>query len=87
MKSRGICVQSLTSALGFSAPQAIYKWLRGEGLPSVDNLFALSKLMDVPIDDILIQEGLNDSAYCLAPFNNQPNKQAVNYYYLHIQAA
>jgi hypothetical protein len=39
---------------GFEQPQAIYKWQWGECLPSVDNLFALSMLFELSIDQILI---------------------------------
>ena len=53
-ESRGLTVRDLQQFFGFDAPQAIYKWQRGQTLPSVDNLFALSALFQVPIDDILI---------------------------------
>ena len=53
-ESRGFTVRDLQQFFGFDAPQAIYKWQRGQTLPSVDNLFALSALFQVPIDDILI---------------------------------
>lgn len=52
--SRGLTVRDLQHFFGFDAPQAIYKWQRGQTLPSVDNLFALSALLGVPIDDILV---------------------------------
>ena len=35
-------------------PQAIYKWQRGQSLPSVDNLYALSALLQVPMNEIII---------------------------------
>ena len=53
-ESRGFTVRDLQQFFGFDAPQAIYKWQRGQTLPSVDNLFALSALFQVPIEDILI---------------------------------
>ena len=52
--SRGLTVRDLQHFFGFDAPQAIYKCQRGQTLPSVDNLFALSALLGVPIDDILV---------------------------------
>ena len=52
--ARGLTVRDLQQFFGFDAPQAIYKWQRGQTLPSVDNLFALSALLKVPIDDILV---------------------------------
>lgn len=38
----------------FEEPQAIYKWQRGQSLPSVDNLYALSALLQVPMNEIII---------------------------------
>lgn len=50
---RGISVKDLQLMLGFSTPQAIYKWQQGQSLPTVDNLVALSAIFSVPIDAIL----------------------------------
>jgi len=53
-KQRGISVKQLQGMMGFATPQAIYKWQHGESLPTVDNLVALSVILAVPIDAILI---------------------------------
>lgn len=53
-KAKGLTVADLQEYFGFEAPQAIYKWQAGKTLPSTDNLFALSYLLEVPIDEILI---------------------------------
>ena len=53
-ESRGFSVRDLQQFFGFDAPQAIYKWQRGQTLPSVDNLFALAALFRVSIDEILV---------------------------------
>ena len=39
---------------GFEEPRAIYKWQKGESLPTVDNLYALGVLFEVPMDQILV---------------------------------
>ena len=54
-KERGLTVRDLQSYFGFEEPQAIYKWQRGQSLPTVDNLYALGALLDVPMEDILVQ--------------------------------
>ena len=51
---RGMTVKDLQSYFGFEEPRAIYKWQKGESLPSVDNLYALGKLFNVSMDQILI---------------------------------
>ena len=53
-KARGLSVRDLQDYFGFEAPQAIYKWQKGQSLPSTDNLYALSILLEVSIEDILI---------------------------------
>jgi transcriptional regulator with XRE-family HTH domain len=52
--ANGLSVRDLQDYFGFEQPQAIYKWQWGECLPSIDNLYALSKLFSVPIDKILV---------------------------------
>lgn len=51
---RGISVKELQDMLGFSTPQAIYKWQHGDSLPTVDHLVVLSVIFDVPMEAILI---------------------------------
>lgn len=53
-KDRGLTVRELQAYFGFEHPQAIYKWQWGESLPSVDNLFALARLLRVPMQDLLV---------------------------------
>lgn len=53
-KDRSMTVRDLQSWFGFEEPQAIYKWQKGKSLPTVDNLYALSKLLDVPMEEILV---------------------------------
>ena len=56
---RGLSVRALQNYFGFEEPRAIYKWQRGENLPSVDNLYALSRILQVPMDSILVPQQLN----------------------------
>ena len=51
---RGMTVRDLQSYFGFEEPRAIYKWQKGETLPSVDNLYALGSLFGVPMEQILV---------------------------------
>ena len=53
-KSRGLTVRDLQNWFGFEEPQAIYKWQKGKSLPTVDNLYALGTLLDVPMEEILV---------------------------------
>ena len=53
-KQSGISVRELQAMLGFATPQAIYKWQRGETLPTVENLAALAYILNVAVEDILV---------------------------------
>lgn len=58
MEMKKIKVSDLQEALGFEYPQAIYKWKRGECLPTLDNLLILSVILETPIDKIIISNYL-----------------------------
>lgn len=51
---RGLSVKQMQAFFGFEEPQAIYRWQWGKSLPSVDNLYALSVLFEVPMDEIIV---------------------------------
>lgn len=53
-KERGLSVKEMQGFFGFEEPQAIYQWQWGKSLPSVDNLYALSTLFEVPMDSIIV---------------------------------
>ena len=55
LTEKQISVRTLQTYFSFDTPRAIYKWLRGEHLPSVDHLFALSRLLQIPLQDILVE--------------------------------
>ncbi|MBP3232819.1 MAG: helix-turn-helix transcriptional regulator [Eubacterium sp.] len=52
-RERGITVDELRIYLGMNNPNSIYKWFRGEVLPTLENMYALSVILEVPIDDII----------------------------------
>ncbi len=50
----GITVKKMQDILGFGTPQAIYKWQRGDTLPTIDNMVVLADIFKVRIDDIVV---------------------------------
>ncbi len=54
MQLKGFTVKDIQEFLGLSAPQSIYHWFDGRNLPTIDNLYALSELFQVPIDAMLV---------------------------------
>ena len=47
-------VKDLQKLFEFNTPQAIYKWMRGETMPTVDNLVILADAFHVSIADIVV---------------------------------
>lgn len=57
LTERGYTVRDIQAAMGFENPQAVYKWLSGRCLPSLDNILILSKILHTNIEDILVIDG------------------------------
>jgi len=59
-EARGITRNYLADVFdGDASIQAISKWETGKTLPRIDNLFVLSKVFDVSIDEIIVGCGSN----------------------------
>ena len=71
----GYSVQDVQLYFGFDQPQAIYRWQRGETLPSVDNLYALSSLLGEPMRNILVPTSY--TVYSQFRGNNQNRSERV----------
>ena len=54
MKLNNIKISDLQEIFGFEYPQAIYKWKRGECLPTIDNLVILATVFKTSIDKIIV---------------------------------
>jgi len=50
MDMRGVTPKDVQQYLGLGCVQSVYRWLDGVNVPTVDNLYALSELLQVPID-------------------------------------
>ncbi len=53
-KLNDLTVSDIQNVFGFGTPQAIFKWMRGESLPTIDNLVILADLFGVTINDIIV---------------------------------
>ena len=53
-KSAGLTVKDIQAIMGFTSPNAVYKWERGESIPALENLMVLSKLFGVRMEEILV---------------------------------
>lgn len=53
MDHHKLTVKDVQQFLGLGSAQSIYHWLNGISLPTIDNLYALSELFQMPMDDLI----------------------------------
>lgn len=54
MKMKNLTAKDIQELLGLTCVQAVYHWINGRCLPSLENLYALSDLFEVPMDMLVI---------------------------------
>ena len=52
----GMSVKDMQMVFGFATPQAIYKWIHGTSMPTIDNLVILAAVLGVTLDEIVVVE-------------------------------
>ena len=52
----GMSVKDMQMVFGFATPQAIYKWIHGAAMPTIDNLVILAAMLGVTLDEIVVVE-------------------------------
>ena len=62
-REAGLSVRDLQRIFGFTTPQAIYKWQRGDCLPTLDNIAVLAAVFGVPIEQILVFRSSYSSSF------------------------
>ena len=75
MRLKGLSVKDIQKFLQLSTPQGIYHWFDGRSLPTVDNLYALSELFELPVDALLVGNRRFDWRY-----HRDMNQRVFTYY-------
>lgn len=81
MQRKGMTVKNIQEFLELSTPQSIYHWFDGRNLPTVDNLYALSELFQLPVDALL--KGSRKYEYGYVSFQ-EAVCQRMRVYYEHL---
>lgn len=58
-RAAGLSVKDMQMVFGFETPQAIYKWIRGASMPTLDNLVILAAILGTTLDEIIIVGPMN----------------------------
>lgn len=80
MDQRDITVKDVQQYLGLGSVQSVYHWLNGLSMPTIDNLYALSELFNVPLDDLVCGNRAEIVRDCLGVVNNSSFKRLNSYY-------
>jgi transcriptional regulator with XRE-family HTH domain len=56
MTKRGMTADDLKKALGYADRSTLYRWFRGEAMPSYENLVNLAIVFKCKIRDIVVYE-------------------------------
>lgn len=85
-KLAGYDVKYIQDYLNLSCPQPVYRWFKGQNLPSVEKLCALSNLLDVHMEELLVLQGqpLNMGLYKVV---QGPRDKRLLYYVQCLQKA
>lgn len=75
--SRGKTVKDIQQYLGLACPQSVYRWYNGQALPTVDHLYAMSRLFRVSMDQLIV--GVEPDWFLLGSY--QRMKFYYNYFY------
>ena len=79
MEERGITVPEVQRYLCLGCVQSIYHWFQGKSLPSLDNLYALSELMQVPMDALICGD-----RGCVQIKTERPVQRRMRFFYRYI---
>lgn len=61
-REKGFTVDQLCDIF-YISPQAVYKWQKGEALPSLDNMLVLCDVFEVKVEDIVVREDAVSSVF------------------------
>lgn len=84
LKAAGYEVKYIQEYLHLSCPQSIYRWFKGKVLPSVEHLCALSKLLNVHMEDLLVLQG-ESVIYSMIELADNPTKKRLLTYAKYLQ--
>lgn len=54
MKARGFKIADIQEKCGFNTPQAVFKWMRGDAMPTIDNMVIIADMFGVTVDAIIV---------------------------------
>ena len=53
-EEKNITVDAIRKELGLKSKQSVYRWSYGAALPTVNHLYTLACMLQVPVDELLV---------------------------------
>lgn len=53
---QGYSVKDIQHLLHLSCPQPIYRWMKGQVLPTVDHLYIIARVLHVHMEELLVSQ-------------------------------
>jgi transcriptional regulator with XRE-family HTH domain len=80
MDKRGITSKDIKEYLNLTSVQSVYNWCNGLNMPTIDNLYALSQLLQVPIDEIICGNRKAIKPEPIVMLENSRDRRLYSYY-------
>lgn len=74
LAEKEITVREIQEEMELDSPQAVYKWLNGKALPSLENLMTLGDILNVSMEEILAVEDTGEKTV-----HNKRKKRIFDY--------
>lgn len=81
---RGFSIREIQEKLYLSCPQPVYRWMNGQTMPSLDNLYMLSSILGVQMEDLLMPR--NEEMWILHLAQNTDFVRRVKLYFRAVKA-
>lgn len=80
MDRLGLSARDVQEYLGLGCVQSVYRWLDGQSMPTVDNLYALSELFHMPMDAIVCGNRAPIMANTVSEMPSSQERRVLAYY-------
>lgn len=69
----GCTVKDIQCFLDLACPQSIYRWIKGQTLPSIDNLYKMAEIFQIHMEDMLVAKHCDRNLNLLQIVENHTN--------------
>lgn len=84
IRKQGYTIREIQKKLKLSYPQSIYRWLSGQAMPSIDNLYKLSEILKVHMEDLLMPRR-DDVWFTLRGRNPNAKRRLKTYHKIYLK--